>query len=55
MLIDPLGEVLYTKANLENIFTQELSKEKLTETRTRFPFWKDADHFSITNSIIDNE
>ncbi|MEI6264267.1 MAG: amidohydrolase [Sphingobacteriia bacterium] len=55
MLIDPLGEVLYTKANLENIFTQELSKEKLMDTRSRFPFWKDADHFTITNSIIDNE
>lgn len=55
MLIDPLGEVLYTKANLENIFTQELSKEKLMDIRTRFPFWKDADHFTITNSIIDNE
>ncbi len=55
VLIDPLGEVLYTEANLESIFTQELSKEKLNEIRTRFPFWKDADHFTITNSIIDNE
>ncbi len=55
MLIDPLGEVLYTEANLESIFTQQLSKEKLMDIRTRFPFWKDADHFTITNSIIDNE
>jgi predicted amidohydrolase len=55
MLIDPLGEVLYTSSNMESIFNHELSKEKLTEIRTRFPFWKDADHFTITNSIIDNE
>jgi hypothetical protein len=40
---------------MESIFSHELSKEKLTEIRTRFPFWKDADHFSISNAIVDNE
>ncbi len=48
MIIDPLGEVLYTKANEESIYTAVFQKEKLTDTRTRFPFWKDADSFSIT-------
>lgn len=50
MLVDPLGEVLYTKAHLEEISTHILSKEKLVEVRTKFPFWKDADDFTILNS-----
>lgn len=55
MLIDPLGEVVYTASNIESIFSYELSKEKILDIRTRFPFWKDADPFTITNAIIDNE
>jgi len=47
MVVDPLGEVLYTKANEEAVFTITLQKEKLDEIRNRFPFWKDADAFSI--------
>lgn len=47
MLVDPLGEVLFTEAGKEFISTQLLDKEKLTEVRSRFPFWKDADHFNI--------
>jgi omega-amidase len=47
MVIDPLGEILYHKANEEDIFTITLSKEKLEEVRTKFPFWKDADEFNI--------
>ena len=50
ILIDPLGEVLYTKAQIEEISTHELSKEKLLEVRSKFPFWKDADDFTILNS-----
>ncbi len=50
MLVDPLGEVLYTKAHLEEISTHALSKEKLLEVRAKFPFWKDADDFTILNS-----
>lgn len=49
MVAGPLGEVLYHKAEGEDIFTITLDKEKLAETRTRFPFWKDADTFMITN------
>lgn len=49
MVVDPLGEVLYEQAHREEINTITLDKEKLEEIRTRFPFWKDADHFLITN------
>lgn len=47
MVIDPLGEILYLKEDGEDIFTITLSKEKLIEVRTKFPFWKDGDGFSI--------
>ena len=50
ILVDPLGEVLYTKAHIEEISTQTLSKEKLLEVRAKFPFWKDADDFTILNT-----
>lgn len=48
MVIDPLGEILYHKADEEDIFTFTLKKEKINEVRERFPFWKDADHFYIS-------
>jgi omega-amidase len=47
MLIDPLGEVLYTKAFEEATSTHVLDKKKLEEIRNKFPFWKDADQFTI--------
>ncbi|MFT3948867.1 MAG: amidohydrolase [Agriterribacter sp.] len=47
MVVDPLGEILYTKADTEDICTTILQKDKLTEVRSKFPFWKDADEFSI--------
>jgi predicted amidohydrolase len=49
MVVNPLGEVIYSKAHEEDIFTVALQKELLEETRTRFPFWKDADNFTIIN------
>lgn len=49
MVIDPLGEVLYCKKNEEDVFTIELNKQHLEEIRTHFPFWKDAEKFTITN------
>lgn len=50
ILVDPLGDVIYTKAHVEEISTHTLSKEKLLEVRAKFPFWKDADDFTILNS-----
>ena len=47
MIVDPLGEILYQAGDKESIFTLTLQREKLEEVRTRFPFWKDADSFTI--------
>lgn len=47
MVIDPLGEVVYEKANEEDIYTFELSYEHLQDVRTRLPFLKDGDNFSL--------
>lgn len=47
LIIDPLGEVLYHKADDEDIFTVILERERLEDVRTKFPFWKDGDSFII--------
>lgn len=47
MLIDPLGEILYTMENEEDIFTMQLDKSQIDDIRSRFPFWKDRDEFTI--------
>lgn len=49
MIIDPLGEVLYTKKDEEDIYTITLEKTHLDSVREKFPFWKDADAFMIMN------
>ena len=49
MVVSPLGDVIYTKSNGEDIFTISLDKEKLIEVRKQFPFGKDADDFLINN------
>jgi omega-amidase len=49
MVINPVGEVLYQKAHEEEIFTIELKRDILNEIRMKFPFWKDADYFTIIN------
>ena len=47
MIIGPLGEILYHGEAKEELFTLTLRKETLLEVRQRFPFWRDADKFSI--------
>lgn len=47
MVIDPLGEILYHKENEEDVFTLTLDREHLEKVRRQFPFWKDADPFSL--------
>src|SRR5579859_5665042 len=47
LIIDPLGEILYHGFGKEEVVTHTLQKERLEEVRQRFPFWRDADHFSI--------
>ena len=47
MVVNPMGEILYTNANEEDVFTFTLEKEKLNEIRKKLPFWKDSDQFEI--------
>jgi len=47
MLIDPLGNILFTKHFEEVVHSFELTKDTLNNTRNSFPFWKDADQFNI--------
>lgn len=49
MVVDPMGEVLYTKKEAEDIFTITLDKEHLQAVREKLPFLKDADGFQITD------
>jgi omega-amidase len=49
IVVDPLGNELYHKADDEDIFTITLQKDTLQETRNKFPFLKDADRFVINN------
>jgi predicted amidohydrolase len=47
LVIDPEGQVLYHMADEEDINTITITKEKLEQVRTKFPFLNDADEFSI--------
>jgi predicted amidohydrolase len=47
MVVSPLGEVLYHKADDEDIFTITVKKEDLDDVRRKFQFWRDADDFQI--------
>lgn len=47
LVIDPLGEVLYHMADEEDVFTITLEKDLLDESRSKFPFLKDADQFRV--------
>lgn len=50
MIVDPLGEILYHCNDEEDIFTIALDKTHLQNVREKFPFWKDADRFTISAS-----
>lgn len=47
MVVDPLGDVLYTRKDSEDVFTITLTKEHLDTVREKLPFLRDADHFLI--------
>lgn len=47
MFIDPMGEILYTKAHEEDVFTITLQKKVVDEIRNKLPFLQDADTFFI--------
>jgi len=46
-LIDPLGEVLWTKSNEPAIYSTVLTKEHLQSVREKFQFLNDADDFVV--------
>ena len=47
MVVGPLGEILYHCAYEEDVFHILLQKEEVNKVRADFPFWKDADTFTI--------
>ena len=47
MIVDPMGKVLYSEKDKEDVFTISLDKKTLDEVREKFPFLKDADRFRI--------
>jgi omega-amidase len=47
MIVDPLGEVLYTGSTEEFVYTTTLEKRNLDEVRAKLPFLKDGDSFLI--------
>ncbi len=53
MVIDPLGNILFTKTAEAIVHTQSIDKNSLTEIRNKFPFWKDADPFHLLQNIPD--
>jgi len=47
MVIDPLGEILYSKTGEEDVNTITLEKDRVEVVRKTLPFWKDRDNFFI--------
>ncbi len=47
MVIDPMGEIIYNKADAEDVFTFTIELQKIKEVREKLPFLKDADKFEI--------
>lgn len=46
-IVNPMGELLFTRAHDEAVHTMTLHKEELDEVRSKLPFWKDGDNFMI--------
>jgi predicted amidohydrolase len=55
MVVDPMGQVLVQLTGKPGTETVVLDKNVLEEIRSRLPFWKDADAFSIIQSIDRDE
>jgi predicted amidohydrolase len=47
MVVGPLGEIIYEKANEKDTHTVILERSQLDEVRKSFPFWLDGDNFLI--------
>jgi omega-amidase len=46
-VVDPVGELIWQKADEEAVFTYTFQPEKLSEIRNHFPFLNDADNFML--------
>jgi predicted amidohydrolase len=46
-IIGPLGDIIYSKPEVEDIATIQLDKDVLNDIRASFPFQKDKDEFII--------
>lgn len=49
-VVNPMGDLLYTKAHDEDVHTITLQKSDLDEVRAKLPFWKDGDKFMILDA-----
>jgi predicted amidohydrolase len=49
MVVNALGEVLYTKEKEEDIYQFTIDKSAITAIRQQLPFLQDADNFTLTN------
>lgn len=49
IIVGPLGEIIYQKSDVSDIFTYALKKERIDEVRSHFPFLNDSDLFTIVN------
>ena len=47
MVINPLGETIYAKADIADTYTFTIEKENLLSVRKQLPFLKDADGFIL--------
>jgi predicted amidohydrolase len=47
MVVDPLGEILGEEVGLEADLTRRLDRGHLEAVRSRMPFWRDADPFTL--------
>lgn len=47
MIIDPLGECMHHAENKTDVFSAIFDREHLVRVREQFPFWRDADTFTI--------
>jgi omega-amidase len=47
-IIDPMGNIIYTKKDVEDMFTTTITKTAIDTVRTQLPFLKDSDAFDIS-------
>lgn len=47
MVVDPLGGILYHRAHEPELNTVVLERKLLDENRSRLPFWRDGDAFTL--------